>query len=369
MRRAARWVPCKRISPPFGNAGACRSVLFFLFLCTLVYSAPIPAAHGLQSRPANTSISSSQNNSASASPDQPLAAARSQLQAGHVDEAENAIRHYLKDHARSAAAHFLLGYTLFRKVQLDVSAELNSASTTAQEEKSRQEYAKLSLAEFTEAARYEVPSAFDLKVVAMDYVLLKDYSDADKWLTRSLQKDAGDSESWYYLGRTKYNENRFAEAIGAFQQYLKLDPKSVKGKDNLGLSYQGLGRTADAANAYRDAIAMQEHNLGQDPGPYINLAALLLDQNRPHEAIPYLQRAVAISPQDTRAHEQLGKSYERLAQLPKAQSEYEKAVELTPQNSRLHYMLGHVYQKQGMTEKAKLEFDRSEALKKENPDR
>ena len=317
----------------------------------------------------NTSVPSSQNHSASGSPDQPLDNARSLLQDGHVDEAEHALRDYLKEHSDSAQAHFLLGYAFFRKLQVDASAEVSNGSTSADEQKAREHYAKQSLAEFTEGAKNQVPSAFDLKVVSLDYILLKDYPDADKWLTSSLQKNPADSESWYYLGRTKYNENRFAEAISAFQQYMKLDPQSVKGKDNLGLSYQGLGRTADAANAYRDAIAMQEHTLGQDPGPFINLGALLLDQNRPQDAIQYLLRAVAISPHETRAHEQLGKSYERLVQLPKAQSEYEKAVELAPQNSRLHYMLGHIYQKQGMTEKAKLEFDRSEALKKENPDR
>jgi tetratricopeptide (TPR) repeat protein len=295
--------------------------------------------------------------------------ARSLLQDGHVEEAEHTLRDYLKEHSNSAQAHFLLGYVLFRKVQVDASAEVSSGSTSADEQKSREYYARQSLAEFTEGAKYQVPSAFDLKVVSLDYVLLKDYPDADKWLTRSLQKDAGDSDGWYYLGRTKYNENRFAEAIEAFQQYLKLVPKSVKGEDNLGLSYQGLGRTEDATAAYRNAIAWQEHTLTQDSGPFINLGALLLDENHPQEAIPYLQRAVTISPQETRAHEQLGKAYERLNQFPKAQSEFEKALESAPLNSRLHYMLGRVYQEQGLKEKAKVEFDRSATLKKENPDR
>jgi cytochrome c-type biogenesis protein CcmH/NrfG len=43
------------------------------------------------------------------------------------------------------------------------------------------------------------------------------YPDADKWLTKMLEWAPNDSEGWYYLGRTKYNENRFAEAIRAFQ--------------------------------------------------------------------------------------------------------------------------------------------------------
>jgi len=102
------------------------------------------------------------------------------------------------------------------------------------------------------------------------------------WLRNANPKDA---EAWYYLGRAKYNENRFDEAITAFQQYLKLDPKSVRGEDNLGLSYQGLGRTDEARAAYKTAILWQKDLLNQDPGPFINLGALLLDENLPEQAV------------------------------------------------------------------------------------
>jgi tetratricopeptide (TPR) repeat protein len=302
-----------------------------------------------------------------ASSDAPLQKARALLQSGKVEEAERAVRQYVRDHSNSADAHFLLGYVLFKKIQADNSAPLTGSversAPSARDAKSRRENAKASLAEYTEGAKYQAPSAFDLKVVALDYVLLKDYADADKWLTKALRKNPSDSEGWYYLGRTKYNENRFEEAISAFQQYLKMDPESIKGEDNLGLAYQGLGRTEDATAAYRTAIAWQEHTLNQDSGPFVNLAAVLLNQNQPQQAVPYLLQAAAISPLEPRVHEQLGKTYERLNQLAKAQLEFERAVELDPQNARLHYVLGKVYQKQGLMGKAKLEFDRSATLR------
>src|SRR5207253_7946429 len=78
------------------------------------------------------------------------------------------------------------------------------------------------------------------------------------WSSDVCSSDLSDSEGWYYLGRTKYNENRFAEAISAFQQCLKLDPQNVKAEDNLGLSLAGLGRNEEAAVAYNQAIAWQE---------------------------------------------------------------------------------------------------------------
>jgi Tfp pilus assembly protein PilF len=100
----------------------------------------------------------------------------------------------------------------------------------------------------------------------------------------------------------------------------------------------------------------------RNPGPYINLASLLIDQNRFGEAVSNLLQAVEIAPRESRAHELLGKAYTRLEQFPNAQTELEKAIELSPQKSNLHCMIAPVYRKQGLAEKAKTEFDRCAAL-------
>jgi Flp pilus assembly protein TadD len=228
--------------------------------------------------------------------------------------------------------------------------------------KTTQEMAQASLAEFTAGARFHDPSAADLKIVALDYVLLADYSDADKWLTKMLEWAPSDSEGWYYLGRTKYNENRFAEAITAFQQCLKLDPQNVKAEDNLGLSLAGLGRNGEAAAAYNQAIAWQAESPTKNPGPYIDLGSLLIDENQPQDAVTLLLRALEIAPRESRAHELLGKAYTRVDDFPKAQAELENAIELSPQAPNLHCMLAPVYRKQGLAEKAKTEYGRCAAL-------
>jgi len=146
-----------------------------------------------------------------------------------------------------------------------------------------------------------------------------------------------------------------------------MDPTNLRAEYNLGLSYQGLGRTEEATAAFRTAIARQKGALNQDSEPFIDLGSLLLDENQPQVALPYLLQAVGISPLEFRAHEQIGRAYEHLGQLEKAQTEFEKAVALAPQNPRLHYVLGQVYRKEGSAEKAKLEFDRSDALRRDSP--
>lgn len=296
-----------------------------------------------------------------------LGKAQSLLEKGQLSDAEAAIRGDLKTNPASASAHFLLGYILFREIQ--AMAQRDDPHPDAVYSKPseslvdlREKNAKESLAEYTAGARYQRPSAFDLKIVSLDYILLGDSIDADKWMTLSLKWNPSDSDGWYQLGRTKYSENRFTEAIEAFKKCLALDARNVKAEENLGLSYAGLGDDPQAVGAYQSAIAWQATAVNKDPEPYLALGALFLEQNRPKDAIPVLAQATQIAPSVSQGHESLGKAYVEANDLPKAQIELERAVKLSPDIARLHYVLGQVYRKEGLAAKAKAEFDRCAVL-------
>jgi tetratricopeptide (TPR) repeat protein len=308
----------------------------------------------------------------SESPDLKLAKAESLMEKGQLNDAEIIVRQDLKIAPDSAAAHFLLGYILYREIQAQAKQiDPNPNAIYAAPQKSliemSEKNAKESLTEFTAGARYRTPSAFDLKIVAIDYILLGDFIDADKWLTRSLQLNPIDSDGWYQLGRTKYNENRFTEAIDAFKKCLAIDATNVKAEENLGLSYAGMGDDLDAAKAYQTAIDWQTTSATKDTETYLAFGTLLLDQNRPKDAIPLLIQATEIAPSVFQGHELLGKAYLQTQALLKAQTELEEAVNLSPDTARLHYILGQVYRKEGLMAKAKAEFDRCAALQGARP--
>ena len=308
----------------------------------------------------------------SKSPDLNLAKAESLMEKGQLNDAEIIVRQDLKIAPDSAAAHFLLGYILYREIQAQAKqVDPNPNAIYAAPKKSLVELseknAKESLAEFTAGARYRTPSAFDLKIVAIDYILLGDSIDADKWLTRSLQLNPTDSDGWYQLGRTKYNENRFTEAIDAFKKCLAIDATNIKAEENLGLSYAGLGDDLDATKAYQTAIDWQTTSGTKDVETYLAFGTLLLDENHPKDAIPLLIQATETAPSVFQGHELLGKAYLQTQELVKAQTELEKAVNLSPDTARLHYILGQVYRKEGLMAKAKAEFDRCAALQGARP--
>jgi Flp pilus assembly protein TadD len=242
------------------------------------------------------------------------------------------LRAYLKNDPSSAEAHFLLGDVLFR------------------EQKARE-----SLAEFTTGAKFKHPGASELRTVASDYVLLADFADADRWFSEVTAETPNDAEAWYLLGRTKYNENRFAEAIVAFEHVLNLRPKDVRAEDNLGLSQQGLGRTEQAKVAFQTAIEWQR-NTPTDAQPYLNLGILLTDQSELPEAIRQLTKAAALAPGNPRIHEELGRALQTKGDMEGAQSQLETAVRLAPNAAALHFKLGQIYRHRGLNDRAQEEF-------------
>ncbi len=304
------------------------------------------------------------------SSDPGLAEATSLAQKGSLNEAEAATRKFLEQHPDSADGHFLLGHILFDELHEKYLGEEQKEGESFRYNdnvggelgKMRDAKARESLAEFSAGARYRAASAFDLKIVALDYVLLKDNPSAEKWLTVSLRLDPKDAQGWFYLGRTKYSETKYPAAIEAFELCLKLEPRNVAAEYNVGLSYEGLNQKDEAIQAYQNAIEWQAQSEIKSPEPFVYLARLYLNQNQPEKAVPYLVRAVAAFPRVSLAHEELGRAYSVLHRLSEAQEELEKAVKLSPEKASLRCVLGQVYQRQGKTAQAQTEFDRCSAL-------
>jgi len=265
----------------------------------------------------------------------PLADVQAMLDAGKFHEAEGALRVYLRDNDLSATAHGMLAYALLRE---------NKPAD--------------SLKEYTRAASIEKPSASMLEHVGQDYVLLGDWADADKWTLRAVQMSPSDADAWYSLGRIRYSEQRFSDALSCFQQVLKLSPKSVKAQNNLGLAFEATNQVDAAVAAYRQAIEWQNEGphdqLSEEP--LLNLGIILLHRRELAEAEPLLTKASALAPKDSRIHEQLGHLYMQKADYEKAEHELRQACDLDPKSSSLHFLLGQAYRHLGKASEAKAEF-------------
>ena len=268
-----------------------------------------------------------------------LAQAKDSLDHGQYTEADKMLRDHLNTHPSDVEAKYLLAFALFKE---------NKPAD--------------SLKEYTDAAGQRSPHAADLETVALDYVLLDDYADADHWIRYSLSLDANNAEAWYEAGRIEYTLNHFQPALEAFQRSLQLDPFSVKAENNLGLAFEGLNRIDDAISAYRKAMAMQAASSQPSEQPLLNLATVLVDRNQLDEALSLLQQARQIAPNDWKILAQLGRLYMVKGDLNAARDVLERAVAIEPQRGSLHFQLGQVYKKSGESEKAQAEFATTQKL-------
>ena len=243
--------------------------------------------------------------------------------------AEPVLRELEREAAPPASALYLLGYVLERRNQ-----------------------PRDSLAVFTRAAALAPPQPDDLKLVALDYVLLEDYPDAIHWLTRSVAADPANEEAWYYLGRSHMQVGDFVLAESELRKALALNDHDARPLDNLGLALEAQNRPEEAASAYRQAISAQQASGRRSEQPLLNLATLLNNQNRSSDALPLLKQAVALAPASVRCLEELSRAYTALGQPREGIAAMERAVAVDPENPRLHYRLAQLYRRVGESARA-----------------
>jgi tetratricopeptide (TPR) repeat protein len=265
--------------------------------------------------------------------------AKSLIHLQNFSASESALRRYIALHADSDEALYLLGFVLHRENKASESLEI-----------------------YTKAAALKTPTADDLKIVGLDYVLLNDYADAIKWFEKAVELDPKNKDAWYYLGRAYYSRSLLPESRRAFLAVLDLDPRDAKAENNLGLILESGAKPNEALEAYRKAIAWQDGTAHKSEQPYLNLGRLLLELDRASESIAPLEKAVEFGANNASCHLKLGIAYQRTNRLPEAQGELEKAERLEPENAAIHYQLARLYKQTHQMDKARIEFQRTEEL-------
>ena len=219
--------------------------------------------------------------------------------------------------------------------------------------------------------------------------------DARIRIQEELQQYPSRPDGYALLGLVYTAEKNYPDALSAFQQGLKLNPKSTGIRNDMGNLYVAQGNLDLAEKEFREVVRL---NPADYDGNY-NLALVHLAKKQPADAIPCLQR---IHPQTiasqfslTRAYFDAGKTAEGLKtagelsahnkdnvqvhftlgvllaaekQLRPAQIQLEQANVLQPQTFEILYNLGQVYLRNVEYAKAELTLKRALILKPDSPE-
>jgi tetratricopeptide (TPR) repeat protein len=204
------------------------------------------------------------------------------------------------------------------------------------------------------------------------------YEQAETEYLRAIELDAANGDAYRRLGQVYVRNHRLDQALAMLKKAVEVGPKDFKAHQDLGAYYSRYGDNREAAGhyeqcvrlapdepdahrvlatAYKDLARYAEAErelriavtLAETPANFANLSNVLMYERREQDAIPLLQRAVKMTPNDSLPWISLGTACRR-ANLPRESRDAyrnglvqaEKALARDPRNgderSRLAYL-------------------------------
>lgn len=184
---------------------------------------------------------------------------------------------------------------------------------------------ELAESQFSLAVQYDPTDARAQFNIGTIYLLLANYSGAERHLTQAVNLAGSDRDllldARLNLGMVYFNSARPQRAVDEFAGVLQLDPDNVWGHINYGVGLALQGNTEEAVQHFSRAIQLSPDAFEA----YLNLGLLYSSNDEFEKALATLQQAMPIAPTDTdreRVAMSLGLVYYRNGDLDKAESEF-----------------------------------------------
>jgi len=194
-------------------------------------------------------------------------------------------------------------------------------------------------------------------------------------LEKACQLDPNDPEAQYQLGKIYDGEKNSITALKHFRQASTLNSADARAWDYLGLNFEPLDQLDDAEQAYRKALAVNQHGRYYDAFVDYNYGRFLAKRNQLSAAKQHLDRAVELIPQVRAVWYERAKLNLRMKNYQQARTDAEKAAATEDPahvilDLQIYSLLAQVYARVGETDLAKkyaeLTRDTPPPIRKEN---
>ena len=160
----------------------------------------------------------------------------------------------------------------------------------------------------------------------------------------------------YWLARLDYYQRRYEDSVVKLQRVLQLDPQSPRAYDNLGLSFDMMGRYEEARAAFEKAVEFNRRLKQPSAWPPHNLGDLLLRLERTEEAEKALRESLQYDSRFAMARYHLGRALEKEGRDAAAVDEYRAAISLDTSLAEPCYSLGMLYRRLKRADEADAAF-------------
>jgi len=165
------------------------------------------------------------------------------------------------------------------------------------------------------------------------------------------------------LGTILANQGQIDDAIGQYQQALRLEPGDACVHNNLGIALDKKGQTDGAIREYQEAVRLKPDYAEAR----YNLGVALDKQGQTDGAIRQYQEAVRLKPDYAEAHNNLGVALTRKGQTDDAICQYQEALRLKPDYAETHNNLGTALDAKGQTDAAIHQYRETIRLAPDHP--
>jgi tetratricopeptide (TPR) repeat protein len=153
-----------------------------------------------------------------------------------------------------------------------------------------------------------------------------DHNSAIRAFRQITQQYPLETEAYWRLGFQLQQAGRFEEAADAYRQGLAIDPEAKDIYNKLGFIYSNLGRYDEAIAAHRRYVELAP----DEPNAYDSLGITLTEAGHYEAAFKELARALELNPKFHFASLHTADIYFRLGRYRAAQAEYERFLDLAP---------------------------------------
>lgn len=167
------------------------------------------------------------------------------------------------------------------------------------------------------------------------------------------------AEDWYSRGLSLYNKPQYIEAIEAFENALKKNPKMSKAAYAIGYLHSRLGEHVEAIEAYDKAIEINP----EFSEAWNNRGTVLDNQGNTDEALKAYNKAIEVNPNNSEAWNNKGTVLGKQGNTEEALEAYNKAIEINPEYSKAWLNKGLLFKNLGNTEEALEAYNKAIELK------
>ena len=163
--------------------------------------------------------------------------------------------------------------------------------------------------------------------------------------------------NWICKGNILYHQNKYNEAIQAYNEAIKIDPQNASAWNFKGYALDRQRKYDEAIKAYDRAIEINPQYVNAS----IHKGIILYHQNKYDEAIQAYDEAIKIDPQNASAWNFKGYALDHQGKHDEAIKAYERAIEIDPRFENAWYKKGAALYEQGKYNEAIQAYD--EAIK------